>query len=96
MTTQKKIHFSAININHAHIYSQTDALLEAGADLVSFYAKEPELAIPYGSKYPQARQAKTPEEILEDKTIDLVITSGIPNDRAPLGIRVMQAGKDFI
>lgn len=96
MTTQKKIHFSAININHAHIYSQTDALLEAGADLVSFYAKEPELAIPYGSKYPQARQAKTPEEILEDKTIDLVITSGIPNDRAPLGIRVMQAGKDFM
>jgi predicted dehydrogenase len=96
MTTQKKIRFSAININHAHIYSQTEALLEAGAEMVSFFAKEPELATPYGSKYPQARQAKIPEEILEDKTIDLVITSGIPNERAPLGMRVMKAGKDFM
>jgi predicted dehydrogenase len=96
MPAQKKIRFSAININHAHIYSQTDALLEAGAEMVSFFAKEPELATPYGSKYPQAHQAKAPEEILDDKTIDLVITSGIPNERAPLGMRVMQADKDFM
>lgn len=53
MITQKKIRFSAININHAHIYSQTDALLEAGAEMVSFFAKEPELAAPYAVKYPQ-------------------------------------------
>lgn len=96
MPAQKKIRFSAININHAHIYSQTDALLQAGAEMVSFFAKEPELASPYGSKYPQARQAAASEEILEDKTVDLVITSGIPSERAPLGIRVMQAGKDFM
>ena len=96
MTNQKKIRFSAININHAHIYSQTDALLEAGAEMVSFYSKETDLAAHYASKYPQAIQSHTPEEILEDKAIDLVITSGIPNERAPLGIRVMQYGKDFM
>jgi predicted dehydrogenase len=96
MPDQKKIRFSAININHAHIYNQTDALLDAGAEMVSFYSKEADLATPYGQKYSQARQAATPEEILEDKTIDLVITSGIPSERAPLGIRVMQSGKDFM
>jgi predicted dehydrogenase len=96
MATQKKILFSAVNINHAHIYSQTDALLDAGAELVSFYSKEPDLAAQYTSKYPQVRQVKTPEEILENKTIGLVITSGIPSERAPLGIRVMQSGKDFM
>ncbi len=96
MPDQKKIRFSAININHAHIYNQTDALLDAGAEMVSFYSKEADLANPYGQKYPQARRAATPEEILEDKTIDLVITSGIPSERAPLGIRVMQSGKDFM
>ena len=96
MAAQKKIRFSAININHGHIYNQTDALLDAGAEMVSFYSKEADLAAQYGQKYPQARQAATPEEILEDKAIDLVITSGIPNERAPLGIRVMQSGKDFM
>ena len=96
MATQKKIRFSAININHAHIYSQTDALLDAGAEIVSFYSKEPELAAQYALKYPQARQVQALEEILEDKTIDLVITSGIPSERGPLGIRVMQSGKDFM
>ena len=96
MATQKKIRFSAININHAHIYSQTDALLDAGAEIVSFYSKEPELAAQYALKYPQARQVQALEEILEDKTIDLVITSGIPSERSPLGIRVMQSVKDFM
>jgi predicted dehydrogenase len=96
MAAQKKIRFSAININHAHIYSQTDALLAAGAEMISFYSKEADLADQYGQKFPQARQVNTPEEILEDKTIDLVITSGIPSERAPLGIRVMQYGKDFM
>ena len=96
MAAQKKIRFSAININHAHIYNQTDALLDAGAEMVSFYSKEADLAAPYGQKYPQAHQVGTPEEILEDQAIDLVITSGIPSERAPLGIRVMQSGKDFM
>ena len=96
MAVQKKIRFSAINVNHAHIYNQTDALLNAGAEMVSFYSKEADLAAQYGPKYPQARQARTPEEILEDRTIDLVITSGIPSERAPLGIQVMQSGKDFM
>jgi predicted dehydrogenase len=96
MAAQKKIRFSAINVNHAHIYNQTDALLEAGAEMVSFYAKESDLAAPYAQKYPQALRATAPEEILEDRTIDLVITSGIPNERAPLGIQVMQSGKDFM
>ena len=36
------------------------------------------------------------QEILEDKNIKLVLSAGIPIDRAPLGIRVMQHGKDYI
>jgi predicted dehydrogenase len=64
--------------------------------MVSFYSKEADLAAQFASKYPQVLQSHNPEEILEDKTIDLVITSGIPNERAPLGIRVMQYGKDFM
>jgi predicted dehydrogenase len=36
------------------------------------------------------------KEILEDKSIHLVLSASIPDERAPLGIRVMQHGKDFM
>ena len=46
MNAQPKIRFSAIGLNHGHIYGQVNLLLRAGAELVSFYASEPELAAP--------------------------------------------------
>ena len=35
-------------------------------------------------------------KILEDQTIQLVLSSIVPDERAPLGIRVMQHGKDYM
>ena len=96
MTTQPTIRFSTIGLNHNHIYGQTNLLLRAGAELVSFYAPEPELAAPYARTYPQARAARTKEEILEDQAIQLVIGAAIPCDRAPLGVEVMRHGKDYM
>ena len=86
----------AIGLNHFHIYGQTDLLLRAGAELVKFYAVEPDLIERYGQDYPQATLARSEAEILEDESIQLVISAAIPNERAPLGIRVMQHGKDYM
>ena len=36
------------------------------------------------------------EEILNDASIQLVLSSTIPNERAPLGVRVMKHGKDYL
>ena len=33
---------------------------------------------------------------MNDKSIQLVLSSGIPQERAPLGIRVMKSGKDYM
>ncbi len=96
MTTLPSIRFSAIGLNHNHIYGQTNLLLRAGAELVSFYAPEPELVARYSQTYPQARLARSAREIFEDETIQLVISAGIPCDRAPLGIQVMRHGKDYM
>jgi len=35
-------------------------------------------------------------EILEDGKIQLVVSAAIPDERAPLGVRVMQHGKDYM
>jgi predicted dehydrogenase len=90
------INFSVIGINHGHIYGQVKALLRAGARLASFYAPEPELAAPFAQAFPQAGRARSEAEILEDPTIHLIVTAGIPCERAPLGIRAMRHGKDFM
>jgi predicted dehydrogenase len=96
MSTPPPIRFSVIGLNHNHIYGQTNLLLRAGAEFVSFYAPEPELVAPFAHTYPQAKLAFSAQEILDDKTIQLVVSAGIPCERAPLGIQVMQHGKDYM
>jgi predicted dehydrogenase len=91
-----RIRFSAIGLNHGHIYGQVEAVVRGGGQLVSFYAKEADLAAAFSKRYPQAKLARSEQEILEDKSIQLVVSAAIPDERAPLGIQVMRHGKDFM
>lgn len=91
-----RLKFAVIGMNHGHIYSMTEAIKRGGGELVTYYAKEPELNAAFGKRHPSAKQAKSELEILENKDIKLVLSAGIPCDRAPLGIRVMKAGKDYM
>ncbi|WP_234733681.1 Gfo/Idh/MocA family protein [Tellurirhabdus bombi] len=94
--TAARIRFSVIGLNHGHINGQVDAVTAGGGQLVSFYAKEPDLAAAFAKRYPQAKQAGSEKEILEDQSIQLVVSASIPDERAPLGVRVMRAGKDYM
>lgn len=91
-----RIKFAVIGINHNHINSQVDSTIRGGGELISVYAKEPDLLDAFMKRYPQAKLAKSEQEILDDKSIQLVLSSAIPDERAPLGIRVMRAGKDYM
>jgi predicted dehydrogenase len=91
-----KLRFAAIGINHAHIYGQVDCLLNAGAELVGFHAPEDDLAKAFMAKYPQAPRVADRRRLLEDVTIPLIVSAGIPFDRAPLGVEVMRHGKDYM
>src|SRR5690606_38540008 len=63
--------FSVIGLNHGHIYGQSEALIRNGAQMVSFYAKEPELIAAFTKRYPNAKLARSENEILEDKNTKL-------------------------
>ena len=91
-----RIKFSVIGINHDHIYSQVDAVIRGGGQLISLYAKEPELIANFTKRYPQVKLAASENEILEDKSIQLILSAAIPVDRAGIGIRTMQHGKDYM
>jgi predicted dehydrogenase len=93
---EPRIRFSVININHPHIYGMVDAVTRGGGQLVSFYAKEPDLVSAFAKKYPGVKLAGNKNEILEDKSIQVILSSGIPVERAPLGIEVMKHGKDYL
>lgn len=90
-----KIRIAAIGLSHNHIYNQVSALLEAGAELAAFHEADPERAAAFMAHYPQANRVQGIDEILEDPSIHLVASAAIPNERAPLGVRVMQHGKDY-
>jgi predicted dehydrogenase len=91
-----RIRFSVIGINHGHIYGQVNTAIQGGGELVAFHAKEDSLAATFTKTFPQAKRVSTEAEILEDHSIQLVVSAAIPCERAPLGIRVMEHGKDFM
>ncbi|MEJ7739686.1 MAG: Gfo/Idh/MocA family oxidoreductase [Chitinophagaceae bacterium] len=91
-----RIKFSVIGINHGHINSQVEAVTRGGGEFVSFYAKELELAAAFSKRFPLAKPVKSQKEILEDKSIHLVLSAAIPDERAPLGLEVMRHGKDYM
>ena len=91
-----RIRFSVIGINHGHINAQVEAVRRGGGEFVSFFAKEPDLATAFSKNFPEAKQVKSINEILEDKSVQLVVSAAIPDERAPIGINVMKHGKDFM
>jgi predicted dehydrogenase len=95
-SSKPRLRFAVIGINHNHINSQVGAVLRGGGELVWLYAKEPDLVKDFQKRFPQAKLARSEDEVLQDSSIQLVLSSAIPSERAPIGIRVMQHGKDYM
>jgi predicted dehydrogenase len=94
--TPAKIRFGVIGLNHGHIYGQVTAVQRGGGELVSMFAKEPELVAEFVKRHPTVKVARSESEVLEDKSLHLVVSAAIPDERAPIGVRVMKHGKDYM
>jgi len=90
------IKFSVIGINHNHIYGQVDAVIRGGGEFVSFFAPEDDLAKPFAERYPRAERVAGKRRILEDRSIDLIVTAAIPAERTPIACEAMRHGKDVM
>jgi len=96
ITPTHHIKFSAIGLDHAHIYGMTRAIQRGGGELVSFYAQDPAQVAQYRKEFGDVKLARSEDEILGDKSVQLILGAPIPDLRAPLGIRAMKAGKDYL
>jgi predicted dehydrogenase len=96
--TEPKYHvkFAVCGMSHDHIYGMIGAVQRGGGELVAAWAGEPDKLAQFKKRFPAVKIVATQEEILNDPSVQLVLSSQIPNERAPLGIKVMKRGKDYL
>jgi predicted dehydrogenase len=91
-----RVPFAVIGLDHNHIYGITDAIVRGGGVLTTFHASDPKQIAMFRKRYGDIALARSEDEILDNRAIKLVCSAAIPSLRAPLGIRVMRAGKDYL
>ncbi|MFE6735389.1 Gfo/Idh/MocA family protein [Microbacterium sp. NPDC057650] len=87
--------FAAVGLDHPHIDGMVQGLLDAGGTLSQVFDTDPGRLARFTARFPQARVAASEQEVLDDPDVRLVASAAIAGDRAPLGVRVLDAGKDF-
>lgn len=90
------IKFAVCGISHDHIYGMIGAIQRGGGELVSAWGGEEDKLAAFTKRFPDVKIVKTQDEILNDPSVQLVLSSQIANERAPLGVRAMKFGKDFL
>jgi predicted dehydrogenase len=90
------IKFAVCGMSHDHIYSMIGAMQRGGGELVEAWAGEDDKLAAFTKRFPNVKIVKTQDEIVNDPSIQLVLSSQVANERAALGIRVMKTGKDFL
>jgi predicted dehydrogenase len=87
--------FAAIGLDHGHIYGMANGLCEAGAELKWVYDPDQKKVKAFLEKFPQVKKARSETEILEDPAVKLVAAAAVTSERCSLGLRAMEAGKDY-
>jgi predicted dehydrogenase len=87
--------FAAIGLDHGHIYGQCNGLLEAGGQLVWVFDPDPQKTAAFCKTYPGVQVARSEQQILDDRSLHLIVSACVPCERGPLGLRAMAHGKDY-
>jgi predicted dehydrogenase len=90
------IKFAVCGMSHDHIYGMIGAIQRGGGELVAAWGGEQEKVGAFKKRFPDVKIAATQDEILGDPSVQLVLSSQIPNERAGLAVRAMKHGKDFL
>ncbi len=87
--------FAAMHLDHGHIMGMVNGLKEAGATLKWVFDPQPERIALFVKAHPEVKVASSEEEVFNDPEVKLVAAAAVTSERAPLGIRVLDAGKDY-
>lgn len=87
--------FAAIGLDHGHIYGMCNGLREAGATLRWVYDPDQVKVDAFLRRYPGVKAARCEEEILSDPDVRLIAGAAVTSERCAVGLRAMDAGKDY-
>jgi len=89
--------FAAIGLDHRHVYDMTEGLLAAGAECAGYNpdTTDPRVLAGFRKRFPHVPEVSR-DRLLDDRSIDFVVLSAVPSDRAALAIEAMRRGKDVV
>ncbi len=90
------IKFAVCGMSHDHIYGMIGAVQRGGGELVAAWGGEDDKLAGFRKRFPDVKLVKTQDEILDDPSVQLVLTSQIASERAGIAVRAMKNGKDFL
>lgn len=92
------LRIGVIGIDHGHIYGMMDGMREAGATLVAWTTGDEtpdEARKTFQDTYPDM-PLRPRQAILEDASIDLILSAGINSERGGIAVSAMMHGKDVL
>jgi predicted dehydrogenase len=90
------IKFAVCGMSHDHIYGMIGAVQRGGGELVAAWGGEEDKLATFRKRFPNVKMAATQDEILDDPSVQLVLTSQIASERAGIAVRAMKQGKDVL
>lgn len=95
MTNGPKL--GVLGIDHAHIFNMLGNMLKHGCQCEYWWSDIPTSNDEgFTDAYPSLTRVDDKARIIEDPTIDMILVSAIPADRAELALAAMEAGKDVM
>ncbi len=87
--------FSAVRLDHGHIYGMCNGLVEAGATLRYVYDPDVKKVEAFVKAFPNVKVASSEQEVFDDPETKLIAGAAVTSERCALGLRAMEAGKDY-
>ena len=87
-----------LGIDHRHIFGQLAGMQGVGATCAGWWTDgDPGNVAPgFVKRFPDVKRVSDKRQLLEDKSIDLMLIAAIPSTRADLAIEAMRHGKDVM
>ncbi|MCU1369632.1 MAG: oxidoreductase [Ilumatobacteraceae bacterium] len=95
MRPRGKIRVGVIGLDHNHGLMLAARLWQAGATIAAHHAAGPANLVAMRLLGPRARSLPV-DAIIEDPSIDLIVTAAIPSERGDIAVRALRAGKHVV
>lgn len=95
MRSRGKIRVGIIGLDHIHGLMLAARIWQAGGTIAAFHASAGRDVAAMRLLGPRAKSASI-DAIIEDPTIDLIVTAAIPSERGDIAVRALQAGKHVV